>query len=140
MRDEGAALKNYLSDNQKLLSEIANESDKDLAYMLDSVKEGFDMIQGISTHLGKITAENPDNGSAVSIPFLNAMGVYAGAIIMIKSAHQASKLLKDNQGNKEFLDEKINTAKFYMTHILPKLKSYEVTVKEGAKSVLQSKF
>ena len=140
MRDDGAALKDYLNDTLTLLSDIKKQSNKELSHMIKDMKEGFDLIQDISTHLGKMTAENPDNGSAVSMPYLNAMGIYAGAVMMLKSAHQATILLKEGQGEKGFLDEKINTAYFYMTHILPKLKSYDITIKEGAQSVLQAKF
>ena len=87
-----------------------------------------------------MTAQNADHGAAVSVPFLNALGTFAGAVMMAKGAYTAQNMVKENKGDAKFLKEKINTCLFYVTHILPKLKSYEVTIEAGAQSVINSNF
>ncbi len=140
MRDNGTALEDFLNESKKFLDKMKDQQEGDLKVIYDLNKSSCDMAKNLSISIGKITANNADAGSSISVPFLNALGVFAGGIMMAKSAYAAHHQIKLNQGNSRFLKEKINTALFYATHILPRIRSYEITIEAGAQSVLNSKF
>jgi len=140
MRDKGDALKDFLKDSDAFLQNMSDQQDGDLKVIYDLTLSSSDIIKNISQTIGGVTAQNADHGAAVSVPFLNALGTFAGAVMMAKSAYAAQNMVKENKGDAKFLKEKINTCLFYVTHILPKLKSYEVTIEAGAQSVINSNF
>ena len=140
MRDKGDALKDFLKDSDEFLQNMSDQQDGDLKVIYDLTRSSSDIIKNIAQTIGGVTAQNADHGAAVSVPFLNALGTFAGAVMMAKGAYTAQNMVKENKGDAKFLKEKINTCLFYVTHILPKLKSYEVTIEAGAQSVINSNF
>jgi hypothetical protein len=78
--------------------------------------------------------------AASSVPYLKCFGLVAGGAMMARSVLAAKKQLEYGQGDESFLNQKIITAQFYASHILPQAMSYAQTVTNGAESVLEAKF
>jgi len=61
-------------------------------------------------------------------------------VMMKKSADKAQKQIAAGASDKIFYAEKINTAEFYMTHLLPLAMAHKETVIHGAQSVKLAQF
>ena len=139
MRDQGEALKEFFKEGFEVVNLLKSTNSKNLMLIEDSLNSALKTVQKSALQLSSRTLENPDSGSALSMPFLNMMGTLAGGVMMGRSALKANELLEFGEDNKEFLQSKINTAEFYSTHILVRVYSYEGTISGGDDSVLRAK-
>jgi 3-(methylthio)propanoyl-CoA dehydrogenase len=72
---------------------------------------------------------------AVSVPLLKLVGTVAGGWQMAKAAVAADALLELGQGNNSFYQSKLNSARFYIQHILPQTAGLSHTVLNGSSMV-----
>lgn len=140
LRDQGAAVKAYLSDMELLVRDLDQMADAkffDLRHGLDTALESLTAATGV---LLETAAKDLNAVAASSVPYLNCFGVVAAGAMMVRSALAAKQQLEFGQGDETFLKNKIETAHFYATHILPKAEAYATSVKKGSESVLAYKF
>lgn len=140
LKDQGATVKNYLSEIENLildLNQVADVKILSLRHNLDEALQSLHMAT--SWVLGKGMAGAP-NVAVSSVPYLKCFGLVAGGAIIARSALSAKQQLEFGQGDEDFLREKINTAQFYATHILPQALAYTKAVTEGAEAVLDAEF
>lgn len=140
LRDQGSAVKTYLSEIELLVRELDQMEDAkffDLRHGLDSALEA---LTGATSWILEAATKDLDCVAASSVPYLNCLGHVAGGAMMIRSAMIAHQQLKHGQGDETFLKNKIESAHFYVTHILPKAEAHAQSVKKGSDSVLAYKF
>lgn len=140
LRDQGKAVKTYLSEMELLVRELDQMSDAkffDLRHGLDSALES---LTGATSWVLENAAKDLNAVAASSVPYLQCFGVVAGGAMMARSAMAAKQQLEHGQGDEAFLKNKIESAHFYATHILPKAEAHAHTVKKGSGSVLAYKF
>lgn len=63
--------------------------------------------------------QDPNQAAAGATPYLRMLGTVAGGFFLAKSALAASRLLEEGSADKEFLEAKIVTARFYAEQLLP---------------------
>lgn len=63
--------------------------------------------------------QDPDDAMAGATPYLRMLGSTIGAYLLAKEALAASRLLDEGSENKEFLEAKIVTARYYAEQLLP---------------------
>ena len=73
-----------------------------------------------------------DDGLAGATPYLRLLGVTVGGWLLAKSAVTAARLLAAGEGDATFLAEKITTAHFFATQVLPQVQSLLPAVTAGA--------
>jgi len=134
LKDEGATLKDYLKEIKDTIEKVEN---KDIQ---EKMTEALGSFENSAYELVAQASKNPEAGSSLAVPFLNALAILSGGVMMAKSVGIASSLLKNAEENKDFLNNKINTVLFYMDHILPRVYGYVHTIKNGSKSILEAKF
>jgi len=78
-----------------------------------------------------------DDVSAACNDYLKVLGLVATAHAWIKVLEVS---FKDYENNKQFYEEKIQTANFFFNRILPKAESYYVTATSGSKYIMDFKF
>ncbi len=76
--------------------------------------------------------------AASAAPFLRLFGNTLGGFYLIRSALLAQEDLKAGQGNPEYLNGKILTARFYSAHVLPQCAGLAETVRDGASATVES--
>ena len=76
-------------------------------------------------------------GFAVSVPFLELSGVVLGGWLMAKSGALAAERLRQG-GDREFLQAKVQTTRFYADQLLPRAHALARIVKAGAASVVEA--
>ncbi len=140
LRDQGEAAKAYLSEVEALLLDLNQVADSKIV----SVRHGLDeALQSLSMAtswvLGKGMASAEDV-AASSVAYLKCFSIVAGGAMMARSAIAAKQQLENGEGDESFLNEKINTAYFYATHILPQALAHAKSTTEGSRAVLEARF
>jgi alkylation response protein AidB-like acyl-CoA dehydrogenase len=125
-REGGATAKAWLAELRKLDSQLAGQPEirKALADGASAVEESVDFIVG---------AKDPRAQFAGAVPFLKLMGIVAGGWQMARAALKAEK---SQGGDKDFLQAKIATVRFYADHVLVQAPGLRNTVVNGAAGVM----
>ncbi len=137
IRDKGAAVKSYLREAENVLRDLDAMPAQDILPMRHALDRAIQSIAE-ATHWISEQAKNQqlEEISASSVPYQKAFTLMAGGVMMAKSLMVAKKLINEGQGDKKFLENKINTAKFYAEHLMPMINGYVRAVTNGSDSVL----
>ena len=79
----------------------------------------------------------PEDASAACNDYLKVLGLVATGHAWIKVLEVC---YKEYENNKEFYEEKIQTAKFFFNRVLPKAESHFLTATTGSKYIMDYKF
>jgi hypothetical protein len=80
--------------------------------------------------------QQPEAAAAVAVPYLKLFGTVAGGWLMARAALIARERLAVPGADREFLEAKLATARFYLEHLLPQAAALSQTVTAGAASTL----
>ncbi len=78
----------------------------------------------------------PEAAAAVAVPYLKLLGTVAGGWMMARAAMIAHERVSEAGADREFLEAKLATARFYVEHLLPQAGALAQTVTQGAASTL----
>ena len=81
-------------------------------------------------------ADNRDLAGSASYNFLMLFGYLTGGWLLAKSALLAKAMLDGGEGDPEFLNAKMTTARFYCEHLLPRTQACLASVLAGSESVM----
>jgi len=133
--NKGVAMAVWLEDGNNVCSTLR------AAQMVDI----HDVLQSSLSSLRTATdwllanASNINDVAAVTVPYMRAFGYVAGAVMMARAAVVAQARITAGDSD-PFLAQKIATARFYMTHILPFANASCVTVTSGSAAVNSEAF
>ena len=80
---------------------------------------------------------NKDDVSAAANDYLKTLGFVSVAYAWIKVLDVS---FKDYNENKDFYDDKINTAKFYFDKVLPRAEQHYKSAISGSSNIMNFKF
>jgi alkylation response protein AidB-like acyl-CoA dehydrogenase len=103
-----------------------------LADPLEAAVSDFEMCVRYVVANAKTQTKEVFSGS---VPYLKLSGILLSAWQMARAAVVAEECIK-SQGNIDFLQAKINTATFYIQHILPQTTALRVAILTGGNSVM----
>ena len=81
-------------------------------------------------------ADNRDLAGSASYNFLMLFGYLAGGWLLAKSALLAKTMLDGGEGDPDFLNAKMTTARFYCEHLLPRTRACLASVLAGSESIM----
>jgi alkylation response protein AidB-like acyl-CoA dehydrogenase len=99
-------------------------------------KEAVDGLEAATRWIVETFPKNPRAVAAVSVPYLKLFGTVAGGWMMARAALIAGEKLKQPDADRDFLEAKLATARFYAEHELPRAATLAREVTRGADSVL----
>jgi len=99
-------------------------------------KEAVDSLESATSWIVETFPSNPKAVAAVSVPYLKLFGTVAGGWMMARAALVAQERLRQPDADREFLQGKLATARFYAEHELPRASMLAREVTRGAESVL----
>jgi alkylation response protein AidB-like acyl-CoA dehydrogenase len=73
---------------------------------------------------------------SISVNFMMMMGYLCGGWVMALSAIKAKARLESGEGDADFLNAKLITAKFYSDHLLPRVTGYLPVIAAGSEAVM----
>ena len=128
-------LNNFLKLIQKEISEHNNN--QQLKKFSNIINDKIDTINKFSNWLEKRNKEKRDDVSASCNDFLKILGYLSLAYSWFKTT-KVSLSLKDQ--NKNFYNEKINTANYYFDKILPRINAHYESATSGSDIIMNAKF
>ncbi len=136
-RDQGSALAALLAEVEQELKTLAAEHAA-VARAKAAALEGIGLLRAAGGSVVQAMASSPDQALAGSVPLLKLCGIVFGGWLMAKSAHIAAGKLAAADADREFLEGKLVTARFYAEQILPQAHALARIVQEGASSIVEA--
>ena len=99
-------------------------------------REAVDSLESATRWIVETFPSDPKAVAAVSVPYLKLFGTVAGGWMMSRAALVAQEKLKQPDADREFLQGKLATARFYAEHELPRAATLAREVTRGADSIL----
>ena len=126
--DEGKVVEELITDMTNALDEMSDHDD--LAVFRDELTTAIQGLAQTSSWLGARLAEGAiDDALAAASPYLTQFGTVVGGWLMAVSAVEAKKEPADY--SPAFLAQKVNTARFYGEHLLPRANGLVATIEAG---------
>lgn len=124
----GAVLESLITRMTGVLNEMSDY--EDLGAFRDELTSALQDLADTSTYLGeRLASGNLDDALAGATPYLTQFGTVLGGWLMAISAVAAKRSPVEH--NDAFLSQKVNTARFYGEHLLPKARGLVATIKGG---------
>jgi len=124
----------------KFINLIKSETDLDNDNIKPFTKEFkyyLDILTKFSEWINQKTKTDKDDVSAAANDYLKTLGFVSVAYAWIKIL---SISFKDYNENKNFYDDKINTAKFYFDKVLPRAEQHYKSAISGSSNIMNFKF
>jgi alkylation response protein AidB-like acyl-CoA dehydrogenase len=136
-RDQGLAINSLLAEATQEL-EAVQSSDANVRAAKAAALEALATTHRAASGVLKSMMSSPADAYAVSIPFLKLCGFSLGGWLLAKSAALAQRKLTSGTADRQFLEGKIASARFYSDHILPQTLALARVVEGGAGSVIET--
>ena len=134
LSNKNGSIINKFLDLIKSETDIDNEKikpfTKDFAHYLS-------ILTKFSEWINEKTKSDKDDVSAAANDYLKTLGFVSVAYAWIKVLEVS---FKDYDENKDFYDDKINTAKFYFDKVLPRAEQHYKTAISGSSNIMNFKF
>src|SRR5881394_4037438 len=131
-REAGATAKAWLASLTTLDAELAKSGNADIKALRAQLAAG---VQAVADGVNFIVeSKDPRATFAGAVPFLELVGIVAGGWQMARAALAAEKNL--GSGDKDFLQAKITTARFYGDQVLVQAPGLRDTVVKGPPGVM----
>jgi alkylation response protein AidB-like acyl-CoA dehydrogenase len=126
--DDGQVVQDLIMEMSEVLGDMGEY--EDLSMFREELATGVQGLAETSTWLGdRLSDGEIDDALAAATPYLAQFGTVLGGWLMAISAVAAKKEPADFSPG--FLAQKINTARFYGEHLLPRANGLVATVKAG---------
>jgi hypothetical protein len=114
-----------------------NRENEKLSYFTKSLKKGLNDLQASTMWFMQNAASEPDNAGAGSTDYMHLFGVTALGFMWAQIAKVAVEKLEAGAGDdKDYLENKLITARFYMERIMPETVLRRQRVEAGAGSMM----
>ncbi len=130
----GKALRTYLGIVGGFVKEHAD--DETLGPLVAKLGEALADLQGATTWLMSNAMTRPDNAGAGSVPYLHLMALVMFGHMWGQIAKAALAGLARGDGDAGFYENKLITARYFFSHMLPETAVQRARVEAGADNVM----
>ncbi|MBK6435724.1 MAG: acyl-CoA dehydrogenase C-terminal domain-containing protein [Rhodanobacteraceae bacterium] len=128
LQSQGAGLKLFLTEIADFCA--ANAGNTDTAEFIPVLTQLAQQWQELTLHVGKASMANPEELGAASVDYL----FYSGYVAM--AYFSASLVAHARPHGDAFLKNKLDTARFYFTRILPRASAHALAIRAGAATLM----
>jgi len=114
-----------------------NENDKNLKPFIEKLKIYLDKLDAFSKWMKDKIKISKDDANAASNDYLRVLGYVSVGYSWLKVLEVS---FKEYSSNKDFYEDKIQTANFYFNRILPRVESHYLSATTGSKYIMDFKF
>ena len=138
----GAAFAEFVDGIVATAGAATASGDVDLAVIGAGLLSGSEVVREAATWIGANIAADPNNAFAAATPFLEMTGIVTGAWVLARAALAAAALRAGDGGGfaPEFLDQKLVTARFFATQVLPRAAGLLPAVTAGPRDLYAATF
>jgi alkylation response protein AidB-like acyl-CoA dehydrogenase len=133
-RDRGAAMAALLRDLMRELNDL-RATDAPMRSIRNATIEAITVLRDATEALLYQLTEAPARAHAVGVPYLLLSGIVLGAALLARGAGLAARRLEQGIPADSFYRAKLQSARFYAEHLLPRSASLLRCVKSGGSSV-----
>ena len=120
-----------------MMNSDLNESNENLKPFIKQLKIYIEKLNNFSIWMKEKIKSSKDDANAASNDYLKVLGYVA-------VGHSWLKILEvcydDYSNNKDFYEDKIQTANFYFNRVLPRVESHFLSASTGSKYIMDFKF
>ncbi len=120
-----------------LVKEETNINDEKIQSYKKQMDHYLDMLNKFTSWIKEKIKDSKDDVSAACNDYLKVLGLVATAHAWIKVLEVS---FKDYENNKDFYEDKIQTANFYFNRVLPRAESHFKSAITGSKYIMDFKF
>ena len=121
----------------KLIEEEIKINEEKIKPFIKILEKNIEVLTKFSDWIKEKMKSSKDDVSAACNDYLKVLGLVATAHAWIKVLEVS---YKDYENNKEFYEEKIQTANFFFNRVLPRVEGYYLTATSGSKYIMDFKF
>ena len=135
----GGVMNDFLAEVGKTIEELAT-SDGELPLIGDRLDAAVSALRSATEWLMENGLANPADALAGAAPYLRLTSLVAGGWLLARSACIANRLAQAGQGDAEFLEQKIVSARFFCDQILPQVHGLLPAVTAGVGDLAAARF
>ena len=134
----GGVVKDFLADVGQTVERVRAAGD-DYTVIADELEAALSALNETTDWIMANGLEDVRNALAGATPYLRQFGIVTGGWLMAEAALEAKALLDGDGGGfeKEFLEAKYTTARFYATQILPQAAGMAGAVTAGFDDLME---
>ena len=129
----GQVVEKLVLDMGSLAEDLSQ--DERLVSIGRALGEGSEKLREAGLWLGSRLAGAPNDAAAGATPFMRLAGVVIGGYYLARSAKVAQQLLDSEEGDTDFLNDKIATARFYAEQVMPTVSGLVPAITQGAEQL-----
>ena len=111
--------------------------DQKIKPFVEKLSKNIEILAKFTNWINEKMKNSKDDVSAACNDYLKVLGLVATAHAWVKVLEVS---FKDYEKNKQFYEEKIQTANFFFNRVLPRIESYYLTATSGSKYIMDFKF
>ena len=104
---------------------------------IEKLNKNIEILSQFTIWIKEKIQNSKDDASAACNDYLKVLGLVATAHAWIKVLEVC---FRDYKSNKQFYEEKIQTANFFFNRVLPRIESYYLTATSGSNYIMDFKF
>ena len=129
----GDVIDNYI----KMIASDLNDNNDNLKPFVEKLKMYVKKLNLFSDWMKEKIKNSKDDANAASNDYLRVLGYVAIGYSWLKVLEVS---YKDYSNNKDFYEDKIQTANFYFNRVLPRVESHYLSATTGSKYIMDFKF
>ena len=129
----GDVINNYI----KMIKGDLNDNNDNLKPFVEKLKIYIEKLNIFSNWMKEKIKNSKDDANAASNDYLRVLGYVAIGYSWLKVLEVS---YKDYSNNKDFYEDKIQTANFYFNRVLPRVESHYLSATTGSKYIMDFKF
>ncbi len=130
----GRLLRRFFHPVQKFIND--NQADESLQEFIFPLAKSFAKLQQSTAIIAQKGLKNPDEAGAASVDYLRQFALVSLAFMWCKIVKAAQAKLESGEGDKEFYESKLKTARFFMQRMLPEADGRFKMVMAGANPLM----
>ena len=132
----GRAVQAYFKEVGKFCS--ANKENEAMQPYIAPLSKALSDLQAATMWLVQHGMANPDNAGAASTDYMHLFGLVAlGHMWALMASKAQEKLAEDDTANKQFLENKLVTGKFFMERVIPASATHLARIQTGADTMME---
>jgi len=134
LRDGGQAMRELIGDMRATLESL-REPDK-FSVIASSLEAGIEALEQATAWLLEHGDSDPHAMGSAGVNLLMLTGTLAGGWQLARGALAANALLDAGDTDRDYLEAKLVTARFYAEHLLPRTQAYLQAILAGSETLM----
>jgi alkylation response protein AidB-like acyl-CoA dehydrogenase len=137
LRDNGAEAKRFMAEMRAFLKNFVQKPSDDLDVIASAMDKAINALEETTNWLLMNAKSNTDSVAAGAVPYLRMFSTVAGGYMMAKMAYAAHQALFTPDGEADYYNAKLITARYFAEALLPQVHGLMTPVMGGQQAVMQ---